>query len=54
MLDTPTLAMPVDCNLTEAAIDDGAPVDVSVVDEEARPDDPRAPALKQGFRRSHS
>ena len=37
MLDTPTLAMPVDCNLTEATIDDGTPVDVSVVDEAARP-----------------
>ena len=33
MLDTRTLAMPVDCNLTQAAIDDGAPVTVSVVDE---------------------
>ena len=37
MLDTATLAMPVDCNLTEAAIDDGAPVAVSVVDEKTGP-----------------
>jgi hypothetical protein len=29
--------MPVDCNLTEEAIDDGAPVNVSVVDEKSRP-----------------
>ena len=37
MLDTKTLAMPVDCNLTEAAIDDGTPVTVAVVDEKNRP-----------------
>ncbi len=37
MLDTTTPAMPVDCNLTEVAIDDGTPVDVSVVDEKSRP-----------------
>jgi hypothetical protein len=37
MLDTKTLVMPVDCNLTEEAIDDGAPVNVSVVDEKSRP-----------------
>jgi hypothetical protein len=37
MLDTTTLAMPVNCNLTEAAIDDGTPVDVSVVDENSVP-----------------
>jgi len=37
MLDTATLVMPVDCNLTEAAIDDGAPVDVSVVADADRP-----------------
>ena len=37
MLDSATLAMPVDCNLSEATIDDGTPVNVSVLAEADRP-----------------
>lgn len=34
MLDAASRAMPVDCNLSQTEIDRGAPVDVSVIDED--------------------